>query len=987
MTTRISKKITVANPDDISAKRYYVGIGASAGGLEAISIFFKNMPAKTGLTFIVIQHLSPDYKSMMDELLSKVTEIPVEVVHDGTEPLPDHIYLIPPRQNMTIFHGQLLLEAQDRSLSLLNLPIDLFLISLAEDQGINSVGIILSGTGSDGTRGCRVIKEAGGLVMAQSESSAKFPGMPKNVIANGLADYILSAEDLPEQLLKFVQHPLSIQKPEVEVLLDKSAMSKIFSMLRSKTKIDFTFYKPPTITRRLERRISIAQVASLDEYVDYLQGHPAEVTALYREFLIGVTNFYRDSEVFDLLRNEYILNYMRNLDSQEMRLWIAGCSTGEEAYTYAMLVQEISILLNKSFNFKIFATDIDQDSLKKASQGTYPESIAADLPQELINKYLIRKDDHYQVSRQLREMVVFARHDLIKDPPFTNIDLVSCRNLLIYLQPVLQRRIFDGFNFSLKMNGLLVLGSSESLGDAEPYFDTIDHRSKIFRSRGNRKSLLSSERFRLPDPSAASADWGNVRKNFRDARGGSDDAHILEALLDTLSTGFIPVSLIVNEDFELIRVTGDSKRYLRPLSGKITTDVTKNLAKDLSVPVATGLAKLFKSRTEVSFSNVSMREDGFSSKVNILIRPMNIRRNAPLLAVIIISETTKPQTVDFPDAIKYDADADVLQRLNDFEQELQFTRESLQATIEELETSNEELQATNEELLASNEELQSTNEELQSVNEELFTVNAEYQGKISELSELNTDMENFMGASRLVALFLDTTLNIRRFTYNARYLFNILEHDVGRPFEHIAHRIKDTDLISLSHQVLETRASIDAEVCAEDGNIYRLRVLPYMLNQDIQGGVMIVLHEITDLTMIRSELLRVHQRKALAQTLTHSATWDWDLSTDCVEWSSNTEPLLGLDDGTLQHSYDAFMQFVHPDDCLELQNLVATALHEGKSYTLQHRIIWPDGSIHLLEQRVAAIFNAQSKPIHLLGMFHSLDHQYGSQLSNLSELS
>lgn len=956
-----------------ASPQHFVGIGASAGGLEAITTFFKNMPVDSDLIFIVIQHLSPDYKSMMDELISKVTEIPVEVVKDGTEPQPNHIYLIPPQKNLTIFHGKLLLESQDRSHSVLNLPIDLFLHSLAEDQGRNAVGIILSGTGSDGTRGCRAIKEAGGLVMVQSESSAKFEGMPRNVIANGLADFILPVETLPDQLLKFVKHPLATRIPELDHEVgDKSALSKIFAMLRSKTKIDFTFYKPPTIMRRIERRVSINQVRSIEEYVDFLNQHPAEITALYRELLIGVTNFYRDVEVFDALQADHLRNYIHGLENREMRIWVAGCSTGEEAYTYCMLVQDIAEELGKSIDLKLFATDIDQESLLKASQGIYPESIAADLPQHFLNKYFIRKDDQYQVARNLREMVVFARHDLIKDPPFTNIDLVSCRNLLIYLQPILQRRIFDGFNFSLRPKGLLVLGNSESLGESELYFETLDHRYKIFRSRGNRKSLLSSERFKLPEPTTLS-EWthsGRMQSQGRNA----DDTRILESFIDALSRDYIPVSLIVNEEFELLRVTGDSHRYLRPLSGKVSTDITKNLVKELSVPIATGLTKVFKSRTEVSFSNVSVKADGVVTKVNIQIRPLQVRRNNPLLAVVIISETAKVISTECSDGIKYDADAEVLQRLSDLEQELQFTRESLQATIEELETSNEELQATNEELLASNEELQSTNEELQSVNEELFTVNAEYQGKISELSELNADMENFMAASRLVALFLDTGLNIRRFTKNAKYLFNILEHDINRPFEHISHRLKNTELIGLARNVLASGSTLNEEVRADDGDWYHLRVLPYMLNHDVQGGVMIVLHEINELKSAQAQLSSMHKRKKLTQTLATTATWDWDLANNVLEWSGSVESILGTSAQSLEHSRESFMKLVHPEDRLRLETRMEDAQKNGTPYTIQYRVIWPDGTEHKLEQRGALLKDDGGRPAHMIGVIQIQTH-------------
>ncbi|WP_299197799.1 chemotaxis protein CheB [uncultured Amphritea sp.] len=953
-----------------SSSRYFVGIGASAGGLEAISSFFKHMPLDTGLTFIVIQHLSPDYKSMMDELLSKVTAIPVHVVKDGVEALANNIYLIPPRQNMTIFHGKLLLETQDRADTMVNLPIDLFLHSLAEDQKHNAIGVILSGTGSDGTRGCRAIKEAGGLVMAQSEASAKFTGMPKNVVANGLSDFVLPVEDLPEQLLNFVKHPLEAKLISNEVVpKDTSSLTKLFAMLRQKTKIDFTFYKPPTIMRRIDRRMSINQAFSIDDYVQFVSNNPAELTALYRELLIGVTNFYRDPDVFDSILNEYLLDYISKMEGDELRIWVAGCSTGEEAYTYCMLVQEILERLDKTIDLKLFATDIDQEALNKASQGIYPESIAADLPKILINKYFIRKDDHYQIARHLREMVVFARHDLIKDPPFTNMNLVSCRNLLIYLQPVLQQRIFESFNFSLKQGGMLVLGSSESLGQAEAFFEVIDHRKNIFRSRGHRRSLLTSERYKLPEPQTGITQPG--RSHAFENR-NNDELRVLESYIDSLAGEFIPVSFIVNDSFELIRVTGNARNYLAPLSGKVSTDVTKNLIKDLSVPVATGLTKVFKTSLAMKFSNIRIKVEGENKKVNVDIKPLEIRRHVPIMAVVIISEVKTLDLSPDNESIKYDADAEVHQRVSDLEQELQFSRENLQATIEELETSNEELQATNEELLASNEELQSTNEELQSVNEELFTVNAEYQSKISELSELNADMENFMGASELLSIFLDTNLQIRRFMQSAKQLFNILDHDIGRPFEHLSHRLPGVDLVSMVRQVADTGLAISMDVKAEDLNWYLLRILPYKLNHNVHGGVIIALHDISELKASQEHIARANQRKLLAQKMTQSTYWEMDLADRSVKWSEGAEDLFGVDILQINIDNDFLTKIIQPDDSKRVQAEIAKILSDGQPFKTKFSVVI-NSENYLIEQNCMMLKNESDEKTHLLGVIRRID--------------
>ena len=468
---------------------HYVGIGASAGGLEAIELFFKNMPPSSNLAFIVVQHLSPDYKSLMVELLSKKTAMPVHRAEDGMEVLANNVYLIPPKKNLTIFHGKLLLNDKVVNQGI-NLPIDIFLRSLAEDQTNHSIAIILSGTGSDGTRGVRAIKELGGMVMVQEEESAKFDGMPKAAISTGVADFILAPEEMPEQLLAYVAHPYVTGEKQSDLLLkDADALTRLFAELRDKTKVDFTYYKPSTITRRIERRMSVTQISDFEEYVEYLQNYPGEVTALYRDLLIGVTNFFRDPEAMQELEEKWLPELLLRSQNREIRFWVAGCSTGEEAYTLAILVKEVMEKLSISRDVKIFATDIDKDAVVSASTGIYPESIIGDLNPKIVAKYFYHKEEKLQIARHIREMVVFAQHNVIKDPPFTNIDLISCRNLLIYLQPILQQKVFEMFNFSLNPDGLLFLGTSESVGEMEECFATLHQKHKILRSKGKPQPL------------------------------------------------------------------------------------------------------------------------------------------------------------------------------------------------------------------------------------------------------------------------------------------------------------------------------------------------------------------------------------------------------------------------------------------------------------------------------------------------------------------
>ncbi|WP_460020007.1 chemotaxis protein CheB [Magnetospira thiophila] len=954
---------------------HIVGIGASAGGLEAIQAFFKHMQPETGLAFVVVQHLSPDYKSLMVELLAKVTDIPVQRAENGMEVLADNIYLIPPQKNLKIFHGALLLSEQERSSSTVNLPIDIFLTSLAEDCESKAVAVILSGTGSDGTRGCRAVKEAGGMIMVQEEATAKFNGMPRSVIASGLPDFILPADEMHSQLLAYSKHPYTAREGHERTLLnDNTGISRIFSMLREKSKIDFTYYKPNTVVRRIERRMTVNQVDSLEDYVRFLEHHPSEQTTLYREMLIGVTSFFRDPDVFNLLEENWLPALITKVKNEEFRIWVAGCSTGEEAYSYAILCQEIMDRAGIHRDVKIFATDVDQDAIITASAGVFPVSVTVDIPANMLSKYFIKQGDDYRVTRQIREMVVFARHNLIKDPPFTNIELISCRNLLIYLQPILQIRVLEAFNFSLRSGGILVLGSSESLGDAESFFDTLSGRWKIFKSRGNRKPMMHSERF-------STAGLFRSQPTFRDPEGGRaqsiyEEERVLGRFVAGLADGFLPFTILVNEDMELLHVIGDSKAYLNPPSGKVVNDVTKLIASDLSIALSTGLSKVFSAGTEISFTNVRLtanHEERVS--VDMRIRPLPEQRGKSRLAAVFIIETgrfpTKPTLAESPES--FDIGKEAEQRIIDLEQELQFTRENLQASIEELETSNEELQATNEELLASNEELQSTNEELQSVNEELFTVNAEYQNKITELTELTNDLDNFVNSTAVISIFLDENLDIRRFTANAKQVFNILDHDVGRPFDHISHQLLDFDLVTPVRQVNQKGTPVSLQVRTQKGDWYQLRVRPYMVSQRTQSGVVIVLNEINDLKSAQTSLEDATKRSEMAQVAAHIGTWEWDIGQNSLYWSENIENLFGLDRGTFKGTYDEFTARVHPEDLDEVEKAIADALAGKSDYDVEHRVIWPNGkTVRWMAETGEVLRDDSGQPVKMLGLVRDI---------------
>ena len=837
---------------------HYVGIGASAGGLEAIELFFKNMQPDSNLAFIVVQHLSPDYKSLMVELLSKKTAMPVNRAEDGMEVLANNVYLIPPKKNLTIFHGKLVLNDKVVNQGI-NLPIDIFLKSLAEDQANHSVAIILSGTGSDGTRGVRAIKELGGMVMVQEEESAKFDGMPRAAISTGVADFILVPENMPKQLLAYAAHPFVSGEKQSDILLqDADALTRLFAELRDKTKVDFTYYKPSTITRRIERRMSVNQISDFEKYVEYLQHYSGEVTALYRDLLIGVTNFFRDPEAMQELEEKWLPELLQRSRNREIRFWVTGCSTGEEAYTIAILAKEVMEKLSLSRDVKIFATDIDKDAVVSASTGIYPESIIGDLPSKIVAKYFYHKEEKLQIIRHIREMVVFAQHNVIKDPPFTNIDLISCRNLLIYLQPILQQKVFEMFNFSLNPGGLLFLGTSESIGEMGECFSTLHQKHKIFKSKGRPKTLQRDVRHQVREdktyPSQPFTYSGRERR-MED----HDSNRIIKQYMEIATEHYLPLSVIANERLDLVHTIGDTQGYFKIPSGPAEYNITKMAAAELAIPLSTGIQKAFRTGEPLNYTNIRLQHSPDNRTIHIRILPLPEKKGFDPLVAIFFEEIENRPSTETDDVTSYDIGEEAQQRISDLEQELQFARENLQATIEELETSNEELQATNEELLASNEELQSTNEELQSTNEELYTVNAEHQNKIIELTELNNDVDNLLTSSRIGTLLLDENLEIRKFSSAINNMFHIMEKDISRPINHIAHRLINIEPVKMIKKVQKTNKMIEQEVEASNGRHYLARIIPYAIGPNAYSGVVITFIDITETNTIKENLAHSQQ--------------------------------------------------------------------------------------------------------------------------------
>jgi two-component system, chemotaxis family, CheB/CheR fusion protein len=837
---------TRENKDSL-APHYVVGIGASAGGLEAIERFFDNVPLNCGLSFVLVQHLSPDFKSLMDELLARHTKIAIHRVQHGMPIERNAIYLIPPKTNMMLDDGRLWLSDQEPK-SGLNLPIDIFLRSLAQDAGDRAIGVILSGTGSDGSRGVREIHDKGGLVVVQDPDSAGFDGMPKAAIGTGVVDLVLPPEAMPGRILQYMGHPSGLGASDPDLVVGDD-LSVLFSLLRRRYAVDFTLYKPGTIARRLERRMSLSGVSTLTEYVKHLEVEPDEVEALYRDLLVEVTQFYRDRSAFDLIDKEVVPRLFQQASPDDgIRVWVPGCATGEEAYSLAVLLHAYRESRNLPVDIKVFATDVHRSSLDVAANGIYGDHIANDIAPALLSQYFIKKREKFVVSPDIRQMVLFAPHNLVKDPPFTRLDLITCRNLLIYLNPVTQKRVLSLFQFGLKIGGFLFLGPSESLAENDGELEAVSERWKIFHKRrdvrlGGRLGPFHS----IPDATAQV----NQRLSGATPRNEMGVPAVYEALL----ARFVPSGLLIDEHHQLIHAFGTARRFLRLPEGRATSDVLRMVDDDLRMAISSAVHRAAKEQTEIAYSGVKVSLEDEESRVRVTVVPLSLGRIQSMLYLVRLDPDLQAESVALP-AESFDAQGESADRIRQLEQELVYTKEHLQTTIEELEASNEELQSTNEELVASNEELQSTNEELHSVNEELYTVNAEYQKKIDELTQLTNDIDNLLLSTDIGTVFLDVDLNIRKFTPAIARVFNLLPLDVGRPIKHISNniRLEHGTLIGLIEQMMSDGQMIVREVGGPADETFLMRILPYRTQNNVISGTVLTFVDITAIKQAQHRL-------------------------------------------------------------------------------------------------------------------------------------
>ncbi|MBF0211687.1 MAG: PAS domain-containing protein [Desulfamplus sp.] len=866
-----------------------VGIGASAGGLAAFEAFFSGMPAdiEPGMAFVLVQHLAPDHKSILTDLIRRYTRMQVFEVEDGMVVQPNCTYIIPPNRDMAFLNGtlQLIEPFAPRGQ---RLPIDFFFRSLAQDQHERAIGVVLSGTGSDGTIGVREIKGEGGMVMVQNPASTEYDGMPRSAIATGLVDYEMPPAEMPAQLIAYTSHAFGKNRPlrEANNNLSRSEniLKKIFILLRAQVGHDFSEYKQSTINRRIERRMAVNQIAKIEEYVKYLQQTPAEIEALFRDLLIGVTSFFRDTEAFKAIEDIVIPKLFDDKPAGSfIRVWSSGCSTGEEAYSIAILLAEKMDLLKKIFKIQVFATDIDSNAISTARAGIYPASIAADVSPERLSRFFNpeteTKDNYsdavspraYRIHKKIRDMLVFSEQDVIKDPPFSKLDLISCRNLMIYMSGELQKRVIPMFHYALNPLGFLFLGTSETTGDFNDLFATLDRRSKIYQ----RKDVFQTMRYTLPNnflPHITGAE--KVLQHIIPRKNDSVKVPFRELTEKMLLEEVVPPSVLVNAYGDIFYIHGRTGKYLEPAPGENgISNILKMSREGLTRELTTALHNAASTKEIVRCQGVRIRTNGSFTTINLTIRPVkadllakgNIYSSELFLYLVsleavaefdyqetsaktLLTATEEVCSLSTEDSKSSEvATTDQNSTIERLRQALKAREEYLQATKEELETSNEELKSSNEEMQSVNEELQSTNEELetskeelQSVNEELATVNAELQSKVADLSRANNDMNNLLAGTGIGTVFVDHKLKILRFTPAVTKLINLILSDVGRPVGHVVSNLVGYDkLVPDIQSVLDTLIPKEVEVETTEGGRYIMRILPYRTLENVIEGAVI----------------------------------------------------------------------------------------------------------------------------------------------------
>jgi two-component system, chemotaxis family, CheB/CheR fusion protein len=939
-----------------------VGIGASAGGLAALRELFHHMPADTGLAFVVVVHLSPDHESHLPDLLQPHASMPVTHVTRTVGMEPNHIYVIPPGCNLTAIDTHLRLddlEAQRRKRA----PIDHFFRTLSETHHETAVGIILTGTGSDGTTGLRMIREKGGLTIVQDPDQAEYDGMPRNAIASGIVDLILPLAEIPQHVLRFARTQPQVPVPEHgdELAQDeRQRILKVLAKVRSRTGHDFSRYKAATVTRRIRRRMQMHHVEQLDEYLDVMNREPEEAQHLFDDLLITVTSFFRDRETFEALESEIIPRLFADKVAQDrVRVWSVGCATGEEAYSLAILLLEHAARFDPPLEVQVFATDIHEASLNTARTGLFPDTIEADVTPERLRRFFTRENGHYRIRREVRDVVVFAPHNLMKDPPFSHVDLVACRNVLIYLQRDVQQDIIALFHYALKPHGFLVLGSSETV-DRTDIFEPIDRPHCVFRKRN-----VPVPQPRLPVFPMAATRHSLTERMTQHREGTPSYGSLHQKMVEQ----YAPPSILVNEDDSIVHFSASAGKYLTHPGGEPTTNVLRLVREPLRIELRAGLFAARERSVPFRSRPVKLEVEGTFASVVVRVQPAaeddDDLKSFYLVIFDEVDEAARPagDAAAAPDA-----------SVRELEEELEMTRDRLQGIIEEYESSQEEMKAANEELQSTNEELRSTmeeletsKEELQSMNEELATVNQENRHKVEELSQLSSDLQNLLAATDIATLFLDRQLRIMRYTPPLEEIFNIRQSDRGRPISDLTHRLGDSDLEQNAGRVLASLVPLQREFVRDDGCCYLTRISPYRTQDDRIEGVVVTFVDITDRKRFEVQLQETQQNLEIALDAAGMGTWHLEFPSGKATTSARHDLVFGYAEAVPRWSLDIFRDHVIPEDRKKADVAFRRAAETGK-LELEVRIRRPDGQVRWLYAAGRAYYDDQGELVRMAGV-------------------
>lgn len=829
----------------LTAKPHHIiAIGASAGGMEEINSFFDHTPCD-GVAYIIVQHLSPDFKSRMVELLARHSKLAIKEAEDEMSVKSNQVYLIPNNKFMTIRNSKLYLTDKEKVQGP-HLTINKFFNSLAEDSGTKAIGVILSGLGSDGTEGIRAIKKAGGMVIARDPDTSEFGSMPSHAIATGLVDFVLEPELMPGTIEDYIKHEGELLSDNKD---DEKNLIKIIALIKEQSPLDFTDYKQTTILRRIKRRAAYNNFNQLDKYIEFIKTTPQEVEALAQDFLISVTSFFRDKDAFNFIQSDVIPAIIENLTpGEELKMWVAGCATGEEAYSLAILVSELLTGKLKDTVVKIFATDIDTIALQHAGKGIYNKSISKDITAERLKKYFIEEADHYRISPEIRKMVIFAQHDLVKNPPYCNMHLISCRNLLIYMTPALQKKIFLMLLFGLKKDAYLFLGSSENPLAIIQNLDVVNKKWKIYKNLQTNR-VVRFDAFSLPEL----LDIKNTpSRSLKEDSSKNTSNSLAEAVNESLVNDLDYLAVCIDEHNHVVKTYGDTTKYL--LQKNFNLNLAELLPRPLAVAFNTLSNNALKTNAKVIIKGVMIKKDQSTIKVNISVRPLIIKKGEKRLLLVTFSED-KPLTPSPQDDKVFDEKIYLDEYTMNLEEEMRELKDKLHSTYEKLDASNENMQSFNEELLSANEEMQSTNEEMQSVNEELHTINSDYQLKNKELLELNDDLNNYFRSNINGQLFVNNELVLMKFSPGTVKQINLLPTDVGRPLSNISTNIKFETIAKDIKQVIADGSIITKEIETDNGKWYQIMTMPYIQQADNKrNGAIITFNDITELKKTQLEL-------------------------------------------------------------------------------------------------------------------------------------